>query len=138
MTKVTRKKTIKQIFKRGTKVSNDDFAMYILPAAPLQFVKQTSEIKVDDGLRCAGREIAQKELKSRMHEDREYIGIEPMDEYLYHTLELKLSGKISAKDSVRCEDDGNTLLYAVYNNKQEIVGVLRVLPKILRQCCTPQ
>lgn len=111
----------------------DDFAQYILPAAPVDFVERVAAMEVGEGLRSVGKEIAENEIRVREHEQREYVGPEPMDKYLTATMELKFNKKIPAKESVRFHEGKKALVYSVYDSQANLVGVLMVKPSILRQ-----
>lgn len=128
----------KAVMGASTPVNLQDFAQYILPAAPLDFVERVAAIGLGKGLNSIGKDIAANEIRSREHEQREYIGPEPMDKHLTATMELKFNKTISSKDSVRWHEGDQALVFAVYNRQAEIVGVLKVKPSILRQHGGPQ
>ena len=122
----------------STPVDLKEFAQYILPAAPLHFVERMAEMGFGEGTHNPGKDIALNELKKREHEQREYDGAEPMDDYLEATMALKLSRKISAKDSVRWHDAKQALMFAVYDEQANFSGILMVKPSVLRQYGGPQ
>lgn len=124
--------------KASMPVDLEEFAQYILPAAPLDFVARVAAMEVGEGLRSVGKEIAENEIRVREHEQREYVGPEPMDKYLAATMELKFNKRISAKDSVRWHEEEKALVYVVYDSQANFVGVLKVKPSVLRQYGGPQ
>jgi hypothetical protein len=111
----------------------NEFAKYILPAAPMSYLERTvNELVSGKGLHNIGKEIIENEIKARKYEQRSYTGLEPMDKYLEATMMLKLEKKISSTENTRMSKDETKLVYAIFNREAEMVGILKVAPLILQ------